>query len=417
MKHCLLLFSFCIISLLSFGQQADIALYKPVIIPYNSKWEVTKPEAAVYRRLAYFPDSLRNIEDLEQPQFNYAVTDYYADGTVKAKGHYKNGQKWAIWSFYYPNGQLNCKGRYDDWMIVGTWEFWWPDGKQMLVTDYEGFDRKLRSFWNQEGEQTVKNGNGIYTEITLDENGIQMVMQGPYKDGIQVGEWTYGPEGEDPLVRQTFDEQGKLLQGVVYEKGRVKEKYNYGNKLRVEPEPESQERPEWWYPDPTFYEKDYPVVADVFKFEVQKVAVDKKLKTNSKHYYNVIQRYEGGADTVGFGMPVVLPVFKRVLQSYLNTHLKFPEHLRTQNIQGRIEASFLVDAQGAIKSPSIVKSLEPALDKAVLDMLAKMPAWKPGTQNGKPVDVRLILPINVKGQSFVAEQEGYKNNFSGRRNI
>ncbi|MBT9392021.1 energy transducer TonB [Hymenobacter sp. NST-14] len=40
----------------------------------------------------------------------------------------------------------------------------------------------------------------------------------------------------------------------------------------------------------------------------------------------------------------------------------------------------------------------PLLDKEVLRVINKMPAWKPGTQSGRAVDVSYTLPVtfNVK---------------------
>ncbi|SIT90811.1 energy transducer TonB [Pontibacter indicus] len=408
MKHFLLVLITFSLASAAFAQQSEHANYKPLVIPYNAKWQVTKPEAAVYRRLAYFPDSLRNISNLKQPAFNFAVTDYYADGTVKAKGHYQDGKKWATWTFYYPNGQLDCKGKYDGLKLTGTWEFWWPDGRPLMVAEYEGSNKRLLSFWNHEGEQMVRDGNGTYTAITLDENGTRMVKTGAYKDGYQSGEWTYGPEGGDPVVQQFFGDEGYPKGGVVYANGKVTERYYFGNRLAVEPEPEKEHAngPGWWYPDPAFYEKDYPVVADLFNCRVEKVVLDKKIKASTKHYYNVIQAFDNGvADTLEVGVPLVLPVFKKGLQSHLNTYLQLPDHLAKLNLQGLVVAVYTVDAQGKVKNPSIVKSLHPALDEAVLRMLNKMPDWQPGTRNGKPVDVVMTLPIRMKRSTFTAERE------------
>ncbi|PKV66828.1 energy transducer TonB [Pontibacter ramchanderi] len=408
MKHFLLFIIACSFVQASFAQNTDPATYQPIVIPYNAKWEVTKSEAAVYRRLAYFPDSLRNLRDLKYPPFNYTVTDYYADGTVKAKGHYQDGKMWATWTFYYPNGQLDCKGKYDGFKLTGTWEFWWPDGKPLMVAEYDGYSKRVLSFWNHEGEQTVRDGNGIYIAITLDESGARMVKTGTYKDGYQAGEWTYGPEGGDPVVRQFFGEEGLPRGGVVYDNGKVKSKYTFGNKLPVEPEPEKEhaQNPTWWRPDPAYYEKNYPVVADVFNCQVEKVELDKKVKATAKHYYKIMQPFAtGGIDTLEFGIPLVLPVFKKGLQSHLNTYLKLPNHLANLNLQGVVVAIYTVDAQGKVKNPSIIKSLDPALDEAVIKMLNKMPDWQPGTRNGKPVDIVMTLPIRMKGRAFMAERE------------
>ncbi|MFD2246305.1 energy transducer TonB [Pontibacter ruber] len=403
MKHFLLFLFF--ISQSSFAQLNGYESYKPVLITYNAKWEITKPEAAVYKRVAYFPDSLRSIENLSRPLFNGKVKDYYANNVVLAEGAYAQGKKWGTWSFYYPNGQLDCRGRFDGRNHVEQWEFWWPDGKPLMVVDFEEKNNRLLSFWNEKGEQTIKDGNGIYTAVTLGEKGQKMIMQGLYKDGLQAGEWTYGPVGGEVQARQTFNEAGIMVEGTIYEQGKKKERYTFGNRFVVEPEPKHLTNMEAWHPDRAYYQQGYPVIADIIKSEVQKVEVDKKLKTTTKHYYKIVQKFEAGADTLEYGLPTIQPVFKRNMESYIQANLKFPERLGNQKLEGTVVVSFTVDAHGKAVKPSIMKGLDPILDENVLKMIHKMPAWDPATYKGKPVEARVVIPIRVKNHYFMPEQE------------
>lgn len=41
-------------------------------------------------------------------------------------------------------------------------------------------------------------------------------------------------------------------------------------------------------------------------------------------------------------------------------------------------------------------NLEYLADRAAIDVMRALPAWKPGRQNGKPVNVRYTLPVNFK---------------------
>lgn len=415
MKQTLLLFTLFLAFFSAAAQNTDFSTFRSVVIPYNAEWEVTKPEAAVYKRVAFFPDSLGSLQNLKRPEFNFAVTDYYADGVMMTKGFYQDGKKWGDWTFYYPNGQLDCKGRFDGWSHVGVWEFWWPDGKPLMVVEFTTKVAKLQSFWNENGEQTVVDGNGMYTAITQDENGQQMLLKGAYKNGLQYGEWSYGPLGGEPMALQTFGEEGRMLQGVLLSNGKAKEKYTFGNRMAVSPEPRHLVKMESWHPDKKFYDQQYPVVADVFKCEVIKVEVDKNAKSTAKHYYKIMQRFESGTDTLEFGVPVMLPVFKRGMQNYIASNLKYPEHMKNKNPQGLIVVNFTVDAAGKVKNPTILKSLDADLDGAVLAMVAKMPDWQPGTSNGKPVDVLMSIPIRIKGRSFMSEMQENRQMFNDGR--
>ncbi|MDO7850356.1 energy transducer TonB [Hymenobacter convexus] len=64
--------------------------------------------------------------------------------------------------------------------------------------------------------------------------------------------------------------------------------------------------------------------------------------------------------------------------------------------QGRVFASFTVDASGRVCHPKIVKSLQPFFDAEVLRVLRIMPNFKPGRQNGKPVAVDMVVPVTFK---------------------
>ncbi len=79
---------------------------------------------------------------------------------------------------------------------------------------------------------------------------------------------------------------------------------------------------------------------------------------------------------------------------YLLTNVKYPEDCRKNGIQGRVIVSFIVNKDGTIAEPEVVKSVNPSLDKEALRVISKMPNWKPGSQRGKPVRVKYSVPVN-----------------------
>ena len=62
---------------------------------------------------------------------------------------------------------------------------------------------------------------------------------------------------------------------------------------------------------------------------------------------------------------------------------------------GRIHVSFLVDEKGNVSAASIKKGLHPDLDKEARRVVSSMPRWEPALKNGKPVKVRMIIPIRI----------------------
>ena len=81
---------------------------------------------------------------------------------------------------------------------------------------------------------------------------------------------------------------------------------------------------------------------------------------------------------------------------YLTANIKYPAECREKNIQGRVLVSFVIDKDGYIVEPEVVKSVDPLLDAEALRVVNAMPAWTPGMQKGKPVRVKYTVPINFR---------------------
>ena len=84
------------------------------------------------------------------------------------------------------------------------------------------------------------------------------------------------------------------------------------------------------------------------------------------------------------------------LLEYLRKNIKYPAICRENNIQGRVIVSFIVNKDGGIVEPEVIKSVNPSLDKEALRVISGMPKWKPGSQRGKPVRVKYTVPVNFR---------------------
>lgn len=65
-------------------------------------------------------------------------------------------------------------------------------------------------------------------------------------------------------------------------------------------------------------------------------------------------------------------------------------------IQGKVFVRFIIDEQGNVLNPEIIKGIDPALDQEALRVIRAMPQWNPGTQRGKAVSVSYTLPVDFK---------------------
>lgn len=84
------------------------------------------------------------------------------------------------------------------------------------------------------------------------------------------------------------------------------------------------------------------------------------------------------------------------LLKYLKDNIKYPPICRENNIQGRVIVSFVVNKDGKIVDPEVVKGVNPSLDKEALRVISGMPSWTPGKQRGKPVRVKYSVPVNFR---------------------
>jgi protein TonB len=65
----------------------------------------------------------------------------------------------------------------------------------------------------------------------------------------------------------------------------------------------------------------------------------------------------------------------------------------------KVQVRFIVDKTGVVTGFEIVKSGGDEYDKEVLRVMKKMPNWKPGSQNGRNVNVYMTLPVVFQTES------------------
>lgn len=80
------------------------------------------------------------------------------------------------------------------------------------------------------------------------------------------------------------------------------------------------------------------------------------------------------------------------MAKFISNNIRLPEFMGDQ---GTVYVDFVVNKDGSIEQVSIAKGVSQAIDKAAMDVVAKMPKWKPGINAGKPVRVRYTVPIKV----------------------
>ena len=84
------------------------------------------------------------------------------------------------------------------------------------------------------------------------------------------------------------------------------------------------------------------------------------------------------------------------LIKFIGEHLEYPLEAADLGLEGTVVVKFVVNKNGKAVNPEIVKGVNPMLDKAALDVVAKLPTFEPGEQAGEKVPVYFNLPVQFK---------------------
>ncbi|HSY76133.1 MAG TPA: energy transducer TonB [Bacteroidia bacterium] len=102
-------------------------------------------------------------------------------------------------------------------------------------------------------------------------------------------------------------------------------------------------------------------------------------------------------DTSGNAFTVVqqMPAFKGDINKYISDHIEYPDSENKAKITGTVYIGFIVERDGSVSNVRILKGVAngPHLNKEAAKVIAGMPKWSPGIQNGSPVRVSFNIPI------------------------
>ena len=104
--------------------------------------------------------------------------------------------------------------------------------------------------------------------------------------------------------------------------------------------------------------------------------------------------------TKAYDVVEVMPKFKggeSAMMEFLMMNMKYPQAAVKAKQQGRAIVGFVVRKDGTVSDVHITKSAGYAvLDEEAMRVVKAMPAWEPGKQKGKPVNVKYNVPITFR---------------------
>jgi protein TonB len=113
--------------------------------------------------------------------------------------------------------------------------------------------------------------------------------------------------------------------------------------------------------------------------------------------------YTDAKGNVVFIISEVAPSYnggEKAMMKFLNDNVKFPEEAQEKGIEGTVFVDFIIAANGTVREVDVTDETNENVDQSFRDeavrVVSSMPAWVPGRQHGKAVDVRFSIPITFE---------------------
>lgn len=87
---------------------------------------------------------------------------------------------------------------------------------------------------------------------------------------------------------------------------------------------------------------------------------------------------------------------RKFMDDWVYHYLRYPQEAIELGIQGRVVVDFVVEKDGTVTEAQVTKSVHHLLDAEALRVIMVSPKWKPATINGKPVRVKISVPVEFK---------------------
>ncbi|MET4107058.1 TonB family protein [Hymenobacter sp. UYP22] len=105
-----------------------------------------------------------------------------------------------------------------------------------------------------------------------------------------------------------------------------------------------------------------------------------------------------GRDTAWFAFerPAQFVGGDQALRTWLTRNLRYPASDLRNQVEGIVRVRFVLDKQGRVQKPEVIKGISSSTDTEVLRLLKIMPAWQPAVVAGRAVAVPYELPVEFR---------------------
>ena len=93
----------------------------------------------------------------------------------------------------------------------------------------------------------------------------------------------------------------------------------------------------------------------------------------------VMPQYDGGLEA---------------MMKFIRKKIRYPHTPRKLGIDGTVFVRFVVSGDGRVTDVEVIRGVHPDYDEEAVRVISMLPAWTGGRHNGRPVGVRMVIPIN-----------------------
>lgn len=90
------------------------------------------------------------------------------------------------------------------------------------------------------------------------------------------------------------------------------------------------------------------------------------------------------------------PGGQAALLDFLRRNVHYPAAAQESGIQGRVIVQFVVNRDGMVTNPVVLRSVNSLLDREAIRVVSSMPRWRPGMQGGRTVRATYAVPVTFK---------------------
>jgi TonB family protein len=91
--------------------------------------------------------------------------------------------------------------------------------------------------------------------------------------------------------------------------------------------------------------------------------------------------------------PAMFPGGMSNMYKIIDDNLHYPETAVRDNLGGKVLTQFVVDTLGNVVNIEILQGIREDLDNEAKRLIGLLNGWSPGTQGGKKVKVRYVMPL------------------------